>query len=309
MKKKIFLLLVIFSTLNNYAQLSDSEYQDRCDIEFQSLCKLLPKGQEESWIIKSRNIDSEYLKIGKEKQKEEEAYKKLNAEGIYAVQYLNSINNFVLPAKTKLVNSLADKIVMISIGNSIELKIDSLDRVFNNYANTKKAENFERAYYRFLNQKSKYLNAKSERDTLFYTIYEVKDNVYADPESKDVYAVFNWKDRIKKLNKLKTEFNNISEEVKSKQFLIVKDPNPVVPLLFQFCTLLVVVSGVFINFAFEKKIHKIVLLLVFSSLSTAIILLFVSDNTILNTAVNILVPGIGYILFYYNKKRSQNRNI
>lgn len=305
MKQKMFLLFLLFSTLNNYAQLSDSEYQYKCDKEFHSLCNLLPKGQEESWIIKARNIDNEYIKIIKEKQKEEEVYKKLNAEEIYAIQYLNSINNFLLPAKTKLVNSLADKIVKIKIGNSLESKIDSLDKVFNDYANTDKAKNFEKAYYKFLSEKSKYLNVKSERDTLFYTIYEVKSNVYADPDSKDKYAVFNWKARIEKLNKLKTEFDNISEEVKSKQFLIVKDPNPVVPLLFQFCTLLVVISGVFINFAFEKKLHKIVLLLVFSSLSTAIILLFLSDNTILNTAVNVLVPGIGYILFYYSKKRSQ----
>ncbi|KFF09845.1 MULTISPECIES: hypothetical protein [Flavobacterium] len=304
MKQKIFLLFLLFSTLNNYAQLSDSEYQDRCDKEFQSLCNLLPKGQEESWIIKARNIDIEYIKIGKEKQKEEEVYKKLNAEAIYAVQYLNSINNFLLPAKTKLVNSLADKIVKIKIGSSIESKIDSLDRVFNDYANTNKAKNFEKAYDKFLSEKSKYLKIKSERDTLFYTVYEVKSNVYSDPDSKDIYAVFNWKVRIEKLNKLKTDFDNISEEVKSKQFLVVKDPNPIVPLLFQFCTLLVVISGVFVNFAFEKKRHKIVLILVLSSLITAIILLFVSDNTFLNTAVNILVPGIGYIIFYYKKKRS-----
>lgn len=305
MKQKILLLVIFVFTLNTYAQLSDSEYRDRCDIEFQSLCKLLPKKEVENWKRKSLDIDNEYIKIGNKIQQEEDTYKKINAEAIYAVQYLNSINNFLLPAKTKLVNSIADRVVKIKIEKTLSSQIDSLDLSFANYANTKKAVNFEKAYHKFLNVKSKFLNIKSERDTLFYILYETKNNVYADPYSTDLYVVFNWKTRIENLIKLKKELEEISKEVTSKQFLIVKDPNPVIPLIFQFCTLLVVISNAAMNFGFKEKLNLIIFCLVIISLMTSMILLFFSEDTFLNLVINIIVPGVSYIVYYKLQKKKK----
>lgn len=303
MKKKTYLLILFLLALNTYAQIPDSEYRDRCDIEFQSLCKLLSKTDAENWKKKSRDIDVEYVKIGNKKQEEEESYKQINAEAIYAVQYLNSINNFLLPAKTKLVNSLADKVVKIKIEKSISLQIDSLDILFADYANTKKAINFEKIYHRFLNAKSNYININSERDTLFYTIYETKNNIYADPDSIDSYVVFNWKTRIEKFENLKKELDNISKEIKSKQFLIVKDPNPVIPLIFQFCTLLVVISNAVMSFGVKEKLSTIIFCLVILSLLTSMVLLFFSEDTLLNLGINVIVPGIAYIIYYKVQKK------
>lgn len=305
--KQIIYLLILFSVIQNVnAQISHTEYLDRCDIEFESLCKLLSKTEVESWRKKSRDIANKHVEIANKKEQEEGIYKQINAEAIYATQYLNLIYNFLLPAKTSLVNSLSNQVVKFKVEDSIKEQIDSLDILLSDYAYTKNAINFEKTYHRFLNVKSNYKNISSAQDTLFYTIYESKNNVFATPDSIESYIICDWKSRIEELSRIKEELDNIFIEIKAKQFLIVKDPNPAIPLIFQFCTLFVVISNAVMNFGFNKKLNTIIFLLVILSLFTSMILLFLSENTLFNLAINVIVPGLAYIGYYIVQKKKIN---
>lgn len=305
MRIKIFIIIIFILPIYSIGQINHSEYIEKCNEEFNSLLKLIPETQREKWNNEFEIITKEHLKISNEKQKDSDIYKKLHAEHIFATQYFNAINEFLLPSKTNITNSIAQEVVSITIGKSITQKIDSLTQVLDIYAKTDKAVNFEKIYNKLLLARKKNEQILIQLDTLFYTKYEFKDNIYADPYKVENYVVFDWQKQQKKFSNLKKELDDINNDIKVKQFISIKDPNPIIPLLFQFCTLIAVISGVIINFRFDKRSNTVVLILVISSLITAILLLFFSDNTIMNTAINVLIPGVGYIIFYIkNKKQS-----
>lgn len=303
--KRLFTVIFLFLTLNIVAQIDTYDYLKKCDVEYKILLREISKSEANKWDDKLSKINEQYIKIGEKKELEEQTYKDLKAEGIYAIQYLNIINNFLLPRKTNLVNSLADQVILQKIETKVKIKLDSLDNKFKKYANTNNANKFKNLYSHYLNKKNEYETLKLKKDTSFFAIHEFKSNVYADTDSVKTYVVYNWKNQILKLHILNNSLDQIKNDIESKQYLIVRDPNPIFPLLFQICTLVVIIANSFINFQFDPKLFKIILLIVGISLITSLILLIISEETFLNIAINIFAPGFTYLAYFlYQKKKN-----
>ncbi len=284
------------------------KYLEECEIQFRLLIDKLPEKESEYWGNKSKAITQKFIEISNEVQKEQELYKRNGLSEIYAYNYLNSVYGFRLPKRTKLIDSLGSIVIKRSIGDFVLLKIASLEKSFNDFENTKEATSVVGAYQNFLNLKSEYERIKSSKDTLFYTIYEYKSSYYDTPDSIVTYLALDWGKQISKLNMISSGLEKVKGEIELTRFTKVKDPNPVFPVIFQICTLLVIVANSFMNFKFDQKLFKLFFGLVILSLMTSVVILFLNKETILNCIINTFVPGLTYLL-YYNKEKKKSLSV
>lgn len=304
MKKKFFAIILISLIPIQFllGQVNADEYVEKCNTEFKRLSVQLPEEKRLLWEDKSKSVTAEYIRIGDKVNESKSAYEVLNALDVYAFQYLKEIHNFLIPEKTNLVNSVGSELLEIEIGNRLLTRVDSIEKIFNEYANSNYAENFQNSFSRFLIIKNQIIEARGEDVILFYTVYEPKDNAYASPDFIKEFKVYDWEKKIKKLKELNKQLDELEISIQTNKFGIIKDPIPIIPIMLQISTLLVLISSLLVNFGFKLKGSKIILILVIASLTTSFLLLFLSSNTIINSLINVFVPGIMYIIYYQKNK-------
>ncbi len=311
MTKKInYILVLLFLPLSClFGQVEVDKYAEKCDFEFMRLSGKLPDNRRQFWEAKSRELNAEYVNIGNQVGKSKSAYEEINATDVYAFQYLKQIYSFLIPEKTNLVNAVGKELLDLEIGNEISIRIDSLGQIFNEYANSNNADSFQSSYNRFLILKNQILEAKNENIILFYTVYKPRESAYSNPSFIKEFKVYDWDNKIKKLTELNTQLKQIEIMVQTKKYEIIKDPIPVIPIMLQFSTLFIVIPSLLVNFGFELKKSKIILVMVVVSLITSTLLLFISSSTIFNSIINVFVPGTMYLIYYRrNRKMNQKEN-
>ncbi|WP_191073021.1 hypothetical protein [Mesoflavibacter profundi] len=301
------ILIFVYNSLLFAQEIEPDKFLEKCEVEYKTLLNQLTKSDFEIWESKLRDIQLESIKLTDSIETYKEIYTKINAEHIYSFKYLNVMYGYVLPRKVRTINNLSSKIINDSILTKLLVKRDSLRISLNKYANTENASKFGRTFNNFLLASNELDEINKAKDTLLSINYQPQDNPYDESYKTQNYVVYEWKNKIRKLSDLDKKFNDLRIELTSNEYGLIKEPNPIIPTIFQFATLLVLISNLLVNFGFKAK-TKVVFYMVIISLITSVILLLSSENTILNTLINIIVPGIMY-LFYYKRKKPVANNV
>jgi hypothetical protein len=299
------ILTLIFNSLLVAQEVEPDKFLEKCEIEYQTLLNQLSKSDLKLWESKLIDIQLESVKLTDSVETYKEIYTKINAEHLYSFKYLNVLYGYVLPRKVRTINNLSSKIIKDSILTKLVVKRDSLKFSLNKYANTENASKFGRTFNKYLLASNELDEISKTRDTLLSLAYQPQDNPYDESYNIQHYVVYEWKNKISKLSELDKEFSNLKIELTSNEYNLIKEPNPVIPTIFQFATLLVLISNLLVNFGFKSR-TKIILYMVILSLITSVVLLVISENTILNSAINIIVPGIMYLIYYKRNKPLDN---
>ncbi|MFD2909669.1 hypothetical protein ACFSX9_13105 [Flavobacterium ardleyense] len=300
------ILTLIFNSLLVAQVVEPDRFLEKGEIEYQTLLNQLSKSDLKLWESKLIEIQLESVKLTDSVETYKEIYTKINAEHLYSFKYLNVLYGYVLPRKVRTINNLSSKIIKDSILTKLIVKRDSLKISLSKYANTENASKFGRTFNKYLLASNELDEISKSRDTLLSITYQPQDNPYDKSYNIQHYVIYEWKNKISKLSELDNEFTNLKIELTSNEYSLIKEPNPVIPTIFQFATLLILISNLLVNFGFNSR-TKIILYMVILSLITSVVLLFISEYTILNSAINIVVPGIMYLIYYKRNKSLANK--
>ncbi len=302
MKILLLTLLVILGINKSFSQLSENEYLEKCDFDIKRYSERT--NTKEKWLSKLDSINTEYVRIGTEFEKNKKYYGEDN-NSVYSFQYLKEIYSYLLPEKTNLLNNIGKQLLKETVEIELMNKIDSLDFYFNSIANTETAIKLQNLYNQFLNIKTDYLEKGTNPKVAYSIIYKPVDNAYSDPVKVQEYFIYDWDKSISESKIIDKRLNDLLNQIQTEKFIIIKEPLPFIPLCFQFATLLILISNLLVNFGFEAKTKTVVAVVVTFSIITSLILLFVSSNTIMNSVINVFMPGGMYLIYYSRHKKSK----
>lgn len=125
-----------------------------------------------------------------------------------------------------------------------------------------------------------------------------------DPRLVAVFLLRDWSAATDEVEVLAQELPEIGSEVEVQERLRPRDPIAFIPLVTQLALLLIVVAGSMISFT-EKPRPPVVAALVLISMGFSLLLVFMSSNTILNTLVQMVVPGVFMLIWVGWQRRRQ----
>ncbi|MFB9052518.1 hypothetical protein ACFFVB_05440 [Formosa undariae] len=306
MKYIAFIISLLFNVHLSFSQKTESEYLEKCDYNIKLLAG--KTNEVDKWMSRFDSINAEYVRISTEKSKDEKYYSKDGVGTVYSFQYLNTIYNYLLPEKTNLVNAIGKELLNEKIDNKLSKKLDSLNSVFESHASTQNASRLQPLYIEYLKIRTNYIEKKNKLKVSFSYMHKPADNVYAEPSSINEYVIYDWAYTIDELLLIDKKTDDLEIQLSAVKYNIIKEPLPYVPILFQVATLLILISNLLVNFGFEAKTKKIIVALVILSMATSFILLFTSSYTLINSSINVFVPGVMYLIYYRKNKNKTMAN-
>jgi len=297
-------LLCLINLCNAHSSSNAGDYSKNVEEYFLRLLPNLSWDSTRIWKHRLDTLNQRVTQIIDEHKKIKHIYKEANAEGVFAFKYLNAIRDYETFHLTILTNDLGETIWQQKYG----LIFDSLKQVTNDrldeYSNTENAKDFFDELLKLRDLEKKVDSLKNEKYVKYKLVYAPTNNAYAQPYKIETYVVYDWDKIYIESNNLIKSFNNLEGSIRNKEYLIVKDGNATLTLLFQVVTLLVLIIGLLKNYGFKVD-FKILAIIITSSLIVSIYLMFNSKNTVMNILVNITVPSVIFLMYFLTKKRSE----
>ena len=300
--KAILTMSLLLTIKLSSGQFIASDYLKLCDSTYSTFTQKLAIEERAIWDKKLLDLKLNSTTVTDSINSYKEIYTKLKREDLYAYQYLNGLYDYLVPRQTDLLNELGKYIFQSPLDTSIKSKMDLLNRKLTEYSNTQNAKQLGLIYSRYLILKDRFNSTFNYNDHLIVFIYKPTDNPYSSPYKTEEYKIVNWPKLETELKSIEKELLKLENEFLSIEYTFVKEPLPYIPLMFQFSTLIVLISNLLVNFGFNAK-TKFIFLLVLTSVLVFFFLLFISSNTFMNAAINVFVPGIMYLIYYRRQKK------
>lgn len=288
---------------------ADDVYLAAAEQQFEKLMEQLPEDQRHDWRNRNFNDVMEHSKKLQELEKTQ-AYirSQINSkelESILAFSYLADAMQNKLQQRTKLTNDLGRHMYSVMsedvevIRDEIEVELVSLQNVSGAIQLQRKLSSYF-ALQRRLEQRQEHPPILRAYD------FRPQKSAWDDhPVLVEKFVLYNWPAAIKMLSEDKKELQSIKDSFVSFNYLRLKDPIAFVSLGCQLAVLLIAVAGYLISYTHNPSI-KVVTSLVFLSMFSSVVLVFVSASTVLNLFLQAVVPG-AFIFYWTYQKRITNQ--
>ncbi len=232
--------------------------------------------------------------------------------GLAATQFLNRTGLRKMKLWTQLVNEMGENYYKQQLHQSTYINyINKLEKIFEEYRNTENASIFYDDREKFISLKNQSSDTTNVANVASF-VYKEHSSVWDNDPKIHTFKVNNWLAKIEELHHIENELKNIASTVENKEYIVVKDKNPLLPFALCILTIIVTIPSYLETYYFKysKRIFYIATII---SIIICLLLIYNNPSTLINMIVSVIFPAIMFIIFYrkgINKKRdSQNQEI
>jgi hypothetical protein len=300
--KSINRLLAATFLLVLFAQGDDGSgteaFCERAKSEFNSLLRRCKSERVEYW--KQRSNEALKRTIAKQKQLQatsEYLNQQPNAkelQAVFAYDYLNEIHEVQLVEATRLVEDLGRELVNDRYASELLPITKDLEVQFGTLRGKPQSERVQSSYASFLELQRRIAQIEADAPVKEAFTFQPMANAYAsEPIKTVVYTIHDWNAALAKIDEIKQQLQPIRDSLQTARFFSPKDPIPWLPVLTQVAFLRVAIAG-WIKSYHTETVFRTIGILVLSSMSLSVFLVFHSDETLFNILRQSLIPG-GFI--------------
>ncbi len=220
---------------------------------------------------------------------------------IFAFKFLNETAEVRLDVSTRLVEELGKELLDDRVASTLTPAIVQADAQFKALAQKNPPESVQRSYGDLL---------KIERDVAaihngigIRQSYKFmpRDNAYAtEPSRTVIYEIHDWDAALKRVDDLRQRLTPVQDTLRTVAFFTPKDPLPWLPVITQLTFLMVAMAG-WVKSYHDETAYWLIGSLVAVSMILSVLLVFFSQDTMLNILRQSIIPGI-FILYWIAKK-------
>jgi len=301
----LFIQLLLVIAANTHAQ---DQYISSVDQEFEKLESLLNKAERVNWDSRFQDARMAVIKKTEEMEsinnylKSRSDYEEIKS--VRAFSYLKEVNYASLESKTNLVEELGRFLFEHKLQAEVIPLTVAIEKELEGMQNAQGALQLQSKLVEYFKIKrqievlSNNVSIKTEYQ------FRPQENAWdSDPKLVKTFILHDWFAAMAQLDSTKESLQSLKDSFVSFNYLKLRDPLAFVSIAAQLAVLLVTVAGYMISFT-KKPSIRVVSLLVLSSMTGSLVLIFVSSSTLLNLIMQAFIPAGFIIKWVLDKKNS-----
>lgn len=227
---------------------------------------------------------------------------------ILPFSYLKKVRFISLDMQTDLTNELGRNIYHHYYDAEIRVLLLAIESELTGLQNKQGALQLQSQLTKYFNLKRKIEELSNNPQILSEFEYRPRSNAWdSTPILMKKFVLYDWVKSIKALGVYKEELENIKDSFISFNTLKLQDPTAYISFGSQIAVLLITVAGYIISYT-DKPSLRVISLLVISSMGVSLLMITISSSTLLNIAIQALLPG-AFIIYWTAKRYRKGRSL